>query len=106
MLKRPIIKSLTIFFILMIFTSVIKNESRNLEKDIEKLNIEVTKLQREFSDANIDFMYLSSPEKLRKNIQNFNDKEYLSYDFSKIFLSTDHFLNHNFNKSIIKTKTK
>ena len=55
----------------MIFTSVVKNESRNLEKDIEKLNIEVTKLQREFSDANIDFMYLSSPEKLRKNIQNF-----------------------------------
>ena len=106
MLKRPIIKSLAIFFILMIFTSVIKNQSRNLEKDIEKLNIEVTKLQREFSDANIDFMYLSSPEKLRKNIQNFNDKEYLSYDFSKIFLSTDHFLNHNFNKSKAEIKTK
>ena len=37
MFNKSIIISLCIFFILMIFTSFIKNQTRNIEKDIKKL---------------------------------------------------------------------
>ena len=57
-------------------------------------------------DAKIDFIYLSSPEKLRKNIQNLITKNIISFDYSRIFLSTEDFLIHssketkNFKKKI------
>ena len=35
MFKKSIIISLSIFFILMIFTSIVKNNTRNIEKNIE-----------------------------------------------------------------------
>ena len=39
MFNRPLILSLSIFLILMVFTSVIKNNTRNIEKNIQKLKI-------------------------------------------------------------------
>ena len=41
----------------------------------------------------MDYIYLSSPDKLEKNIYTFNKKKYSSYDFSRIFLSTEEFIN-------------
>ena len=94
MFKKSIVISLSIFFVLMIFTSVVKNNTRNIEKNVERLIREVSILEKELMDAQIDFMYLSNPEKLRKNISNLNNRQYISYDYSRIFLSTKDFLNH------------
>ncbi len=94
MFKKSITISLSVFFILMIFTSVVKNNTRNIEKNIENLSRDISILEKELSDAKIVFIYLSSPEKLRKNLSNFKDKKYSSYDYSRIFLSTEDFLNH------------
>ena len=58
----------------MIFTSIIKNNTRNIEKNIEKLNTEIFKLNKELFNAEIDFIYLSSPDKLEKKISIFNQK--------------------------------
>ena len=77
----------------MIFTSIIKNNTRNIEKNIEKLNTEILKLNKELFNAEMDYIYLSSPDKLEKNISIFNKKRYLTYDFSRIFLSTEEFIN-------------
>ena len=66
MFKQSLILSLTVFFTLMIITSVIKNKTRNLEKEIEKINKEVAFLEKQLGDAEIDYIYLSSPEKLKK----------------------------------------
>ena len=93
MFNRHIIFSLSIFFILMIFTSIIKNNTRNIEKNIEKLNIEISILNKELLNAEIDFIYLSSPEKLEKNLSLFDKNKYSSYEFSRIFLSTEDFIN-------------
>ena len=51
MFKKSLILSLTVFFTLMIITSVIKNKTRNLEKEIEKINKEVAFLEKQLSDA-------------------------------------------------------
>ena len=93
MFNRPLIFSLSVFLFLMIFTSIIKNNTRNIEKNIEKLNTEVSILKNELLNAEMDFIYLSSPDKLEKKLSTFNNKKYTSYEFSRIFLSTEEFIN-------------
>ena len=93
MFNRPLIFSLSVFLFLMIFTSVIKNNTRNIEKNIEKLYTEVSILKNELLNAEMDFIYLSSPDKLEKKILSLNRKKYSTYDFSRIFLSTEEFIN-------------
>jgi len=95
MFKKSLIFSLTVFFTLMIITSLIKNKTRNLEKEIEKINKEVAFLEKELSDAEIDYIYLSSPKKLKQYISTFGKEEYLSFDYSRIFFSTEQFLKHS-----------
>ncbi len=95
MFKKSLIFSLTVFFTLMIITSVIKNKTRNLEKEIEKINKEVTLLEKELSDAQIDYIYLSSPKKLKKYLSTLGKEEYLSFDHSRIFFSIEQFLKHS-----------
>tara|TARA_B100001029_G_C14655444_1_gene231556 strand:- start:11 stop:343 length:333 start_codon:yes stop_codon:yes gene_type:complete len=107
MFNKSLIISLTIFFGLMIFTSVIKNKTRNLEKNIEKLNREVATLEKQIHNAEIDFIYLSSPEQLKKYLIIFNKENYLSFNFSRIFFSFDHYLTtSNKQTKIIKIKGK
>lgn len=95
MFKKSLIFSLTVFFTLMIITSLIKNKTRNLEKEIEKINKEVTFLEKQLSDAEIDYIYLSSPKKLEKYLSILGKEEYLSFDHSRIFFSTEQFLKHS-----------
>ena len=95
MFKKSLIFSLTVFFTLMIITSLIKNKTRNLEKEIEKINKEVTFLEKQLSDAEIDYIYLSSPEKLKKYLSTLSKETYLSFDHSRIFFSTEQFLKHS-----------
>ena len=94
MFKKSLILSLAVFFTLMIITSVIKNKTRNLEKEIEKINKEVAFLEKQLSDAEIDYIYLSSPEKLKKYLSTLSKETYLSFDHSRIFFSTEQFLKH------------
>ena len=87
----------------MIFTSHVKNKTRNLEKNIEKLQREISSLEKKLSDTQIDFVYLSSPEQLQKNSLSLVEEEYLSFDYSRIFLSVEHFLKYN-SKEVSKIK--
>ena len=64
MFKKPLLLSLSTFFILMVFISTIKNNTRNIEKSIEQLSMEISILKKDLLNAEIDFIYLSSPEKL------------------------------------------
>ena len=93
MFNKALIFSLSVFLILMIFTSVVKNNTRNIEKNIEKLNMEILKLNKELFNAEMDFIYLSSPDKLEKKLSTFNQKRYSTFDYSRIFLSTEEFIN-------------
>ena len=106
MFKKSIFVSLTIFLILMIFTSIVKNNTRGIEKNIESLSKDVSILEKELSDAKIDFIYLSSPEKLQKNLSKFDNKKYYSYEYSRIFLSTEDFVNYTSQeaKNILRNK--
>ncbi len=95
MFNKSIIISLSVFFILMIFTSGVKNNTRNIEKNINKLTLEVSILEKELGYSTIDFIYLSTPEKLREKLNDLTSTKYFSYDYSSIFLSTQDFINHS-----------
>tara|TARA_A100001011_G_C13875967_1_gene661008 strand:+ start:29 stop:358 length:330 start_codon:yes stop_codon:yes gene_type:complete len=109
MFKKSIILSITLFFLITVITSLIKNKARNLEKDISKLKKEVSLLEKQISDAEIDFIYLSNPEKLSKHLTDLKKEEkYSTFDHSRIFFSINHFLKHDskvskyVNKKILK----
>tara|TARA_B100001029_G_C14829357_1_gene322136 strand:- start:178 stop:519 length:342 start_codon:yes stop_codon:yes gene_type:complete len=105
MIKKSLILSLGIFLILMTFASTVKHRTRDLEKQINKTNKEILILKKQLNDAQTDFIYLSNPEKLMKNLSFLKKEEYIPYDYSRIFLSTDDFLINSSNETkLIKEK--
>ena len=75
------------FFIFGIFfISIIKNETREIEKNIKNINIQIFNLNAELYEARLDYNYLSSAanlsilsEKIFKDKLNFYDTKQFSY---------------------------
>ena len=63
MFKKKTILFTIILFFLTLTTSIIKNKARNLEKDILNLKKEIRCVENNISAAEIDFTYVSNPEK-------------------------------------------
>ena len=95
MSKKSLILSLGVFLILMVFTSTVKHTTRNLEKEINKTNKKIVILKKQLNDAQTDFIYLSSPAQLEKYLTILGKTNYSTYNYSRIFLSTDEFLIQN-----------
>ena len=78
---------LIFFFIFSIFfISNIKNETRDIEKNIRNINTTIFTLNSELHEAGLDYDYLSSPanllilsEKIFKDKLNFYDSKQFSY---------------------------
>ena len=60
--------SAVIFTSLLIITSVIKNQSRILEKKIINLNSSVISKSKNLSETQLDYYYLTSPSEIEKRI--------------------------------------
>ena len=94
MFKSKFIISTTIFITFLILTSVIKNKTRILEKQISNLHKLILIKEKNINEAELDFYYSSSPAELEKklNLLGFNDYQPIKYsniyfdisDFSKI----------------------
>ena len=75
------------FFIFGIFfISIIKTETREIEKNIKNINIKIFNLNAELHEARLDYNYLSSPtnisilsEKFFKDELNFYNSKQFSY---------------------------
>ena len=93
MFKIKIFISLLIFSSLLFGTSVIKNETREIEKNIHQLNKKINFLEKDFNESQLDYFYLTSPSMIEKRIKNLDIKQYLPMEYSKIFLSISNFNN-------------
>ena len=91
MFNKPLIVSLLVFLVFMTYTSSVKHKTRNLEKKINNLNSEISILKKELKDAKTDYIFLSSPEQLKKYLFILNVKDFSVYDSSRIFQSTNQF---------------
>tara|TARA_Y100000768_G_C23936913_1_gene663027 strand:- start:1099 stop:1437 length:339 start_codon:yes stop_codon:yes gene_type:complete len=99
--KLKIIFSSIIFTILLIVTSTIKNETREIEKKIYHLNKDINKKEKDINETQLDFFYLSSPKILEEKLEHVDKNYYLPMQYSKIFLSISNFLELQ-NKFVIK----
>ena len=92
MFKIKIFVSIIIFSILLIATSIIKNQTRETEKKILNLSKIIKIKEKDLNESQLDFSYLSSPMVIYDKIKLIDNEKYVTMEYSKIFLSMSNFL--------------
>ena len=85
MFKLKIFLSIIIFSSFLIGTSFIKNQTREIEKKIFRLNKIIHNQEKNLSELQLDFSYLSSPSIIEMKIENLEQIKYFPIENSKIF---------------------
>ncbi len=106
MFKVKILVSICIFSILLGFTSIIKTQTRIIEKKIYKTNVVLAKIENDLHEVQLDYYYLSSPGYLSKKIDELSYTQYSPMDFSRIFLSYGDYINNRSNLTKLKIKNE
>ena len=101
MFKLKIFFSVLIFSLLLIVTSFIKNQTREIEKEIFYISKKIHNKEKDLNESQLDFFYLSSPSIIEKKIENLDSIQYFPMDYSKIFLNLNSFTSLK-NKFVIK----
>ncbi len=92
MIRIKILLSIIIFSLSLFGTSIIKNETREIEKKILNINKTINVKSIDLMESELDFSYLTSPSMIEFLISQTN-KEYIPMKHSKIFLKMNDFLN-------------
>ena len=106
MFKSKIFITSIIFLILLIFTSVIKNKTRIIEKKLFFLNETITLKERDINESQLDFYFLTSPAEIEKKINILGLNNYSAIKKSKIYLSFLDFLDIQKKLSALKIQNK
>tara|TARA_Y100000768_G_C23862753_1_gene626529 strand:- start:259 stop:597 length:339 start_codon:yes stop_codon:yes gene_type:complete len=85
MFNSKLFFSLAVFTFFLMITSLIKNQSRIMEKQIKGLNINILSKERNISEAELEFSYLSSPNEIEKKFKNRDLEKFEPIKHSKIF---------------------
>ncbi len=93
MFKIKILISIFIFSSLLVFTSIIKNQTREIEKKIFNLSKLNNFKNKDLNESQLDFSYLTSPSMIEKRVQELNLIENFPMDHSKIYLDISNFKN-------------
>jgi hypothetical protein len=73
-----------IIFILILFTSLVKNSTKELEDKIFIVNENIRPLKSELGDVLLEYNYLSSPDKLTQYQTQYFEKDLIKIDIMKI----------------------
>ena len=92
MLKVELIISIFIFLFLLGITSMIKNKTRIIEKNIHKIDKNIAIKIKDLNETQLDYFYLSSPSSLAKKIKEIDLIEYEPMSYSKIYLNLNSFI--------------
>ena len=68
----------------LIFTSLIKNKTRLLEKELLYLDNEINNLSSNLREASLDFQYLTTPKRISLLAKDFLDENFVHYKESQI----------------------
>ena len=101
MLKVNLIISICIFSILLAFTSIIKNKTRIIEKNIYKVDKRIALKEKDLNEIELDYHYLSSPSNIFNKLSNLTIIDYSPMDFSRIYLNYEDFTNIKKKMSIL-----
>ena len=106
MFRSKIFIPTIIFLIFLITTSLIKNQTRILEKKINKLNKKITLKEKDINESQLDFYFLTSPAEIEKKINILGLNNYSAIKKSKIYLSFLDFLDIQKKLSALKIQNK
>ena len=106
MFKLKIIIPSISFLIFLIVTSIIKNQTRIIEKKLYKLNKKITLKEQDINESQLDFYFLTSPTELESKVRALGQNNYTPIKNSNIFLSLSIFTNIQKKISIIKKNEK
>tara|TARA_B100001989_G_C24149622_1_gene274317 strand:+ start:76 stop:414 length:339 start_codon:yes stop_codon:yes gene_type:complete len=112
MFRIKIFISIVSFSFLLIITSIVKNETREIEKKILNTHKKISQHEKDLNETQLDFFYLTSAANIEKSIENLDKNNYFPMEYSKIFLSLSDFIDletkyaiiENLNEKKIKKK--
>ena len=90
--KTKLIISVAVFSLLLFCTSVIKNKTRIIEKNIESYEKQILTLKKELFESQLDFNYLTSPKMLQKKLSFLTNDQYHNLSISNIYLEYNNFI--------------
>ena len=74
----------TIILVLILFTSFVKNSTKEIEDKIFMVNENIRPLKSELGDVLLEYNYLSSPDKLTQYQTQYFEKNLIKIDIMKI----------------------
>ena len=90
--NTKLIISVSVFSLLLFCTSVIKNKTRVIEKNIEFYEKQTFNLKKELFESQLDFNYLTSPNMLKKKLSFLTNDQYHIISISNIYLEYNDFI--------------
>ena len=91
MFNIKFIISTTIIIFFLILTSIVKNKTRIIEKQISVLNVSIDLKKKDINETQLDFHYLTSPVEIEKKLDLVGFENYQPIKFSKIFFDISDF---------------
>ena len=91
MFNSKLFFSLAVFTFFLIITSLVKNQSRIIEKQIKGLNIKIIAKEKNISEAEMEFSYLSSPNEIEKKFKSSDLEKFEPIKYSNIFHDVNDF---------------
>ena len=102
MFRLKIFISSIIFLILLIITSIVKNKTRVIEKQLYALEKKIILEEKNINESQLEFHFLTSPSIIEKKIKILGQNEYSPIKSSKIFLSLSNFTDMKKKISVFK----
>ena len=90
--NTKLIISVSVFSLLLFCTSVIKNKTRIIEKNIESYEKQIFTLKKELFESQLDFNYLTSPKMLQEKLSFLTSDQYQNISISNIYLDYNNFI--------------
>ena len=91
MFKMKFIIASSIFISFLIVTSIIKNKTRVIEKNISNLSKIILIKTKDINEAQLDFHYLTSPAEIEKKLSIIGFDNYKPIKYSNIFFDISDF---------------
>ena len=76
--------TLASILILILFTSLVKNSTKEIEDNIFTINENIRSLETELGDVMLEYNYLSSPKKLIQHQSQYFENDLIKIDITKI----------------------
>ena len=91
MFKMKFIVASSVFISFLLITSIIKNKTRVIEKNISNLSKIILIKTKDINEAQLDFHYLTSPAEIEKKLSIIGFDNYKPIKYSNIFFDISDF---------------